>query len=183
MKLFREDGIHGTRIADITGLADVGKGVFYNYFDSKEALVAELVHDGLELLDREFLMSLNGETTLEKRVDRLARLHEEFFEKHPDYALLIHQGRGLLLSGNGANQALQQVFHDYLIRMSRWLPPPAERTSWSQDALLDAAAAIAGAVAGYRSFRVAAGLPVSGSTAGEALSLGIVGLLEKRRTG
>jgi len=182
MSLFRERGIYGTRVADITSLADVGKGVFYNYFETKEALVAELVRVGLELLEREFLMTLNEEVeaTIEQRVDRLARLHEEFFQQYPQYALLIHQGRGLLLLDD-SNTPLRDVFLDYLRRLSRWLPPPSQRSAWSQAELLDAAAVIAGAVSGYRSFRVAAGLPISAATLGATLSLGIPRLMAERR--
>jgi AcrR family transcriptional regulator len=179
MGLFRERGLQATRVADITDLADVGKGVFYNYFDSKEALVAELVREGLELLEREFLMTLDA-GSLESRVEQLARLHEAFFDQHPDYALLIHQGRGLLLVGPEPNQQLREVFRDYLTRLSRWLPPPAERTAWKQDDLLEAAAAVAGAVAGYRSFRAAAGLPPT-STVSRVLARGLPALLDSRR--
>lgn len=181
MVLIREHGIYGTRIADITGHADIGKGVFYNYFETKEALVAELVRVGLDLLEREFLMTLKGDTPLDQRISDLARLHEEFFTKYPDHALLIHQGRGLLLLGGQTNQAIHGVFHDYLVKVSRWLPPPAERAAWSQDELLDFAAAIAGAVAGYRSFRVAAGLPISVATIGSALTVGVPRLMEQHR--
>lgn len=183
MSLFSERGIHGTRIADITERADVGKGVFYNYFETKDVLVAELVRDGLDLLEREFLMSMNGEMSLEQRVDQLARLHERFFEEYPRYALVTHQARGLLLLGGESSRAIREVFQDYLARISRWLPPPSDRASWSQESLVDFAAAVAGAVAGYRSFRLAAGLPVSTSTIGQALSVGIPRLMEERRGG
>jgi AcrR family transcriptional regulator len=180
MTLFRDRGLQATRIADITDLADVGKGVFYNYFPTKEALVAELVRDALESLEREFLMTLDSALTLEQRVEQLALLHEKFFEQHPDYALLIHQGRGLLLLGGSPNQPLHDAFRDYLTRLSRWLPPPAERPAWKHEDLLEAAAAVAGAVAGYRSFRSAAGLDGT-STVGRVLSAGVPRLLEARR--
>jgi len=181
MALFEERGIYGTRIADITTRADVGKGVFYNYFDTKEALIAELVRVGLDVLEREFLMTLDRETTIEQRVDQLARLHEDFFAQYPQYALLIHQSRGLLLLSGDSNQALHEAFRDYLARLSRWLPPPSQRSAWSQADLLDLAAAIAGAVAGYRSFRAAARLPIGASTVGAALSTGLPQLMEQRR--
>jgi AcrR family transcriptional regulator len=182
MSLFRERGIYGTRVADITTRADVGKGVFYNYFETKDALVAALVHEGLELLEREYLMTLSAEATIESRVEQVAQLHEAFFEEHPDYALLIHQGRGLMQLRGESTQALRDVFRDYLSRLSRWLPPPAQRASWDQNSLLDIAATVAGAVAGYRSFRAAAGLPIHTTTIGEALSIGIPRLMDHRRT-
>ncbi|MDI6812360.1 MAG: TetR/AcrR family transcriptional regulator [Desulfitobacteriaceae bacterium] len=41
MQLFRQRGLAGTSIEQITQHADVGKGTFYNYFSSKEAVVLE----------------------------------------------------------------------------------------------------------------------------------------------
>jgi AcrR family transcriptional regulator len=181
MTLFRERGLYGTRIVDITEAADVGKGVFYNYFATKEALVAALVRDGVDLFEREFLMAVSPLGTLEERVEHLARAHEEFFERHPEYALLIHQGRGLLLLEEEANPELNDAFRDYLARLSRWLPPPTERSCWSPEVLLDAAATVAGAVAGYRSFRSAAALASVPSSIGAVLSRGVPGHLQRGR--
>lgn len=41
MQLFRRQGVTQTSIEQITQHADVGKGTFYNYFSSKEAVVLE----------------------------------------------------------------------------------------------------------------------------------------------
>ena len=43
MKLFTERGFNACSVQDITGAAGVPKGSFYNHFESKEALAAELV--------------------------------------------------------------------------------------------------------------------------------------------
>jgi len=39
MELFIEKGFEETTIADITKAADIGTGTFYNYFESKEAII------------------------------------------------------------------------------------------------------------------------------------------------
>ena len=41
MDLFRRQGYEQTTVEEITQLADVGKGTFYNYFPTKEAVVLE----------------------------------------------------------------------------------------------------------------------------------------------
>lgn len=41
MQLFRSQGFIETSVEQITQVADVGKGTFYNYFPSKEAVVLE----------------------------------------------------------------------------------------------------------------------------------------------
>jgi AcrR family transcriptional regulator len=42
---FARQGVDATRIKEITEEADVGFGSFYNYFDSKEAIVAAVVEE------------------------------------------------------------------------------------------------------------------------------------------
>jgi AcrR family transcriptional regulator len=48
--LFRQKGYRATTVEEITETADVAKGTFFNYFDSKEALLDELSVWGIEQL-------------------------------------------------------------------------------------------------------------------------------------
>jgi AcrR family transcriptional regulator len=48
--LIAEKGIEGLRIADVTEVADVGRGSFYNYFESKEDLVEAILSDSIQSL-------------------------------------------------------------------------------------------------------------------------------------
>ncbi|HET6369785.1 MAG TPA: TetR/AcrR family transcriptional regulator, partial [Nitrospiria bacterium] len=50
LNLFFEKGIYWTKIEDITQRADVGKGTFYQYFETKEAQLQELLERGLGIL-------------------------------------------------------------------------------------------------------------------------------------
>lgn len=180
MALFAERGISGARIEDITERADLGKGAFYNYFSSKDALIAELVSQGVELLERDYLRRLNGDSDLTVRIGQLARLHAAFLDDHPQYALLIHQARGLLQLRNSRVEKLREVFSGYLLRVGRAIAPQTGGASWTDADLVDVAAALVGSVSGYRSFRIAAALPSAG-TAESFLTLGIPKLLEQRR--
>ncbi|MDF2669326.1 MAG: TetR/AcrR family transcriptional regulator [Paenibacillus sp.] len=42
LQLFSEHGYEATTVAQITDLAGVGKGTFFNYFDSKETIMCDL---------------------------------------------------------------------------------------------------------------------------------------------
>lgn len=181
MSLLGERGIHGMRIEDITERADVGKGVFYNYFATKEALVAVLVDEGVGLLERDYLRGLNHQSDLRHRIEALARAQEAFFRDRPDYALLFHQARGLLLLGGTRAAGLRRAFADYLAHLSALLPAEGQSGEWSQDDLLDVAAAVAGAAAGYRSFCVAVARPINLVTLCGALVSGVPKVLEDRR--
>lgn len=44
VELFAENGYHDTTVQQITDRADVGKGTFFNYFPSKEAILIDYYH-------------------------------------------------------------------------------------------------------------------------------------------
>jgi AcrR family transcriptional regulator len=52
MKLFEKKGIFDTTVEEITQAADVGKGTFFNYFPSKEAIFSALAERQLGVLER-----------------------------------------------------------------------------------------------------------------------------------
>jgi AcrR family transcriptional regulator len=60
LALFAERGIYEPSIEEITARADVGKGTFYQYFDSREVLIAELVQNGFTLLLAEVALQLEN---------------------------------------------------------------------------------------------------------------------------
>jgi AcrR family transcriptional regulator len=181
LALLRERGIYGTRVEDITTRADVGKGVFYNYFDSKEALVAQLVSAGAEALERDYLHELARAESLDDRVEVIARGQEAFFADHPEFAIAFHQARGLLLIAGEPAQELQAAFSDYLQRLSQHLSRTEEPTDLDADDRLDIAAAIVGAATGYRSFCIAIGRPIRVETISATLRGGIAAVLASRR--
>jgi AcrR family transcriptional regulator len=51
MKLFEKKGVFATTVEEITKAADVGKGTFFNYFPSKEAIFSALAERQLGILD------------------------------------------------------------------------------------------------------------------------------------
>lgn len=52
MKLFEKKGIFSTTVEEITEAADVGKGTFFNYFPSKEAILSALAERQLGVIER-----------------------------------------------------------------------------------------------------------------------------------
>jgi AcrR family transcriptional regulator len=154
LALIKERGLHGTRVEDITEHADVAKGAFYNSFDSKDALVAELLADAVRVLESDYLAQLDGQRGAD-RVEALARLHGQFLDEHPTYALLLHQTRGLLLvRATAAAEPLRKLYRRYLDALANSLTGESRPSAVHRQI----AAVVAGAVAGARTFRVAAGL-------------------------
>lgn len=140
---------------DVTQAADLGKGAFYNYFDSKETMVSALLSEAVEKLDGTYLSDAGAASSFEERLRMVVRQHEAFFVANPAALQLFHQVRGVLLRGTGTGQ-LQPTIRDYLTRVARRLG--RDGTELPTEEELDLAAALVGAVTGYHSFRLAAGL-------------------------
>lgn len=48
LKLFAENGYHSTSISKIAKSAKISKGLIYNYFESKESLLHDIMFSGLK---------------------------------------------------------------------------------------------------------------------------------------
>ncbi len=49
LKLFAKQGFHNTSISEIAREASVSKGLIYNYFDSKEALLKSIIESAMDV--------------------------------------------------------------------------------------------------------------------------------------
>jgi AcrR family transcriptional regulator len=173
LQLFADRGVYDARVEDITEAADLGKGAFYNYFDGKSGLIAELLAEALGALADRCDQAVAG---LDDTVDRTRRIlseHERFFDENRAYPLLVHQARGLVQLDPSSAQRMRHVFRLYLDRVGSLLYPPSEPGDVSDDDRIAAASVLAGAVAGYRSFCVAAGVQRRPRTTEDVLCLGI----------
>ena len=63
LKLFAMEGYHATPISRIASEAGISKGLMYNYFDSKEALMLKLLEDGMHQLAELFDPNKDGVLT------------------------------------------------------------------------------------------------------------------------
>ena len=81
-QLFLEKGFSNTSVKDITNTLGISKGSFYTYFDSKEALLEEIVKRTLEKIETELLglqnKSGNKEEILKEFVAMNINLAKEF---------------------------------------------------------------------------------------------------------
>ena len=48
LEIFAEQGFHGASISKIAQHANISKGLIYNYFESKEDLLKEIIFNGLD---------------------------------------------------------------------------------------------------------------------------------------
>jgi AcrR family transcriptional regulator len=88
-RLFAEQGYHGAAVGDICDALGVGKGVFYWYFPSKEALFSELLKDSLLQLRRGQQEAIADIEDPVARIEQGIRSSIEFFRARPGFLALI----------------------------------------------------------------------------------------------
>ncbi|MDA1088626.1 MAG: TetR/AcrR family transcriptional regulator [Verrucomicrobia bacterium] len=152
--VFSEKGFNQARIDDITERADVGKGTFYNYYETKDQLVQELV----ETMIRELIKNLkaNGRerSDLSSLIDSIIETHIHFFSNRWEDFALFFQGRTDLTLQHGVD-GIEKPYADYLACMERMILR-VMRTKLPANVLSRIACAIAGFVSGYYAFAVIA---------------------------
>ncbi|HZW81923.1 MAG TPA: TetR/AcrR family transcriptional regulator [Candidatus Deferrimicrobium sp.] len=97
LTLFRIQGFEKTSVDQITSRADVGKGTFYNYFPTKEAVIYQYTREiNREILDR----NRDRLGQMSKAGDRLYFVLESwarFIQGHPEVAFVMAQESSALV--------------------------------------------------------------------------------------
>lgn len=122
-KLFSEKGIYWAKVEDITELADLGKGTFYKYFDSKETIIRVLLEQGLEELLAEIKASALRASSEAQFLSHVIGARVDFFLRYPDYLLLFHQIRGLMQIQLDAAQELRNIYDKHVRQLAHVVRP------------------------------------------------------------
>jgi AcrR family transcriptional regulator len=151
-RLFSEKGIYWAKVEDITELADVGKGTFYKYFDSKETIIRVLLEEGLGELLAKTEQTVREASSSSKILSSVIGARVDFFLTYPDYLLFFHQVRGLMQLQGDAAKDLREVYDDHLRRLAQ-LIKPALRSGMAVSAR-DLATAIAAFTSGLLTYHL-----------------------------
>ncbi len=84
LALFVKQGFHTTSISDIANKAGVSKGLLYNYFASKDALLVAIMEQASEDMFKT-ATSMIADGTYEQRLDRSLRQFFNALEKNKNY--------------------------------------------------------------------------------------------------
>ncbi len=108
LTLFRIQGFEKTSVDQITSRADVGKGTFYNYFPSKEAVIYQYTREiTREILDRgRERMSQMGRAG--ERLFFVLENWARFIQGHPEVAYVMAQ-EGTALMVKEATGNLEEI--------------------------------------------------------------------------
>jgi len=122
-RLFSEKGIYWAKIEDITELADQGKGTFYKYFDSKEAIICALLKEGLDKLTSKTEEAVQLVAAGPKILSAAIEARVDFFLNCPEYLLFFHQVRGLMQLQVGVANDLLAIYNAHLDRLAELVKP------------------------------------------------------------
>jgi AcrR family transcriptional regulator len=122
-QLFSEKGIYWAKVEDITELADQGKGTFYKYFDSKDAIIRALLEEGLGELLTKTEQAVGAAASKPAILAAMIETRVDFFLEHPDHLLLFHQVRGMMQLQVSVAKELQGVYDAHLRRLAQLIKP------------------------------------------------------------
>ncbi len=113
LRLFADEGFHSTSISKIAKSAGISKGLMYNYFESKEALLHELVLSGINDLTRTFDPNNDGILTteeLEYFINQTFEILKTNIKYWKLYFAIILQPSVLKMFGTDFSNILEPIF-------------------------------------------------------------------------
>lgn len=87
--LFWENGFRGTTMPEIAAAAELAPGTLYLYFPSKDALYAELLVEGYQILTEALQAAAARKGTPRRRAETLIEAFMGFAREHPQYFDII----------------------------------------------------------------------------------------------
>ena len=117
LRVFSAEGYHRTRVADIIAEANIARGTFYLYFDSKNAIFHELLELVLERIDQSFHGVDLEPGALPVRDQLLATVRSVFAAFADDRAL----AKLILREAVGLDDEVDAMLERFYGRLHRWL--------------------------------------------------------------
>jgi AcrR family transcriptional regulator len=95
-KLFGQRGYHGTSVADVIEAAEISRGTFYLYFDSKDAVFLELMEQFIQrIMSVVQVVDPEGPTPTERIAENVRRVVEVVFEHRDLTVMVLREGFGV----------------------------------------------------------------------------------------
>jgi AcrR family transcriptional regulator len=113
LRLFADEGFHSTSISKIAKSAGISKGLMYNYFESKEALLHEIVIAGINELTQTFDPNNDGILTteeLEYFINQTFEILKTNIKYWKLYFAIILQPSVLKMFGTDFSNVLDPIF-------------------------------------------------------------------------
>src|SRR5262245_38505352 len=156
-RLFGEKGLYESRVEEITGIADIGKGTLYLHYRSKEELIQAVVEEGYADLAAAVEDGVAGEPTLAGTAHGIVAAHLGFYDANPDLLRILHQARGMLAFNREEWRPLRHGLEAHIDSLAGHLGATSEGRRLAPAARRELAMLLFGAVSGTASVLVATG--------------------------
>jgi AcrR family transcriptional regulator len=143
-------GVYLAVIEEITERADVAKGSFYQYFRDRNDLLHVILSRRLEELHA-IVEAISPPRSLAERIRVLLRHHLEYFLRHEDFLLFLHQIRGLIKMKGDEAPAVRETYQRYRTFLAAWLQPQDAKTKDADRLHQEGACAVLGFLTGFLS--------------------------------
>jgi AcrR family transcriptional regulator len=90
-RVFSGRQFHEALIDEVAAAAGVGKGTIYRYFPTKEDLYFAAILHSFDELSATLAVTLSGESSPRRRLERIAREVLSFSRSRPDLYVLLHR--------------------------------------------------------------------------------------------
>ena len=121
-------GVYLAVIEEITERADVAKGSFYQYFRDRGDLLHVLLLRGLNDLHT-LIAATPPPQTFPERIRILMHHHIDYFLRHEDFLLFLHQIRGLIKMKGEETPVVREAYYQHLKFLTAWLHSSGRKTS------------------------------------------------------
>jgi TetR/AcrR family transcriptional regulator len=126
--LFSERGYHNVSMQEIAEATEFSVGTLYNLFESKEALLDELMASNTQQVMADILAILDGPGDEAQRLRTLFRRQPELMEKHAAFIKLHFAEVGPYATGHAQQEAGKDEFRIVLdARLSQLIAAGAEK--------------------------------------------------------
>ena len=118
LRLFANNGYENTSISQISKHAAISKGLMYNYFKSKDALLKEIIMSGMDVF-MHFLHVENENKILKEELMRFIDGNLDSIKQNTDYYRLyfslVLQPKVFALLGNDFMKIFDQLIHKFVL--------------------------------------------------------------------
>ncbi len=122
LELFAENGYHATSMSQIANKAGISKGLAYNYFDSKKAILEEIIHTGFTTIYANLDLNHDGTLTEEefilfiRHTFSIMRANLRYWKLYFSLLLRPHVNESFNDEYSKNVQSVMSMLYDFLVR-------------------------------------------------------------------
>ncbi|MGB9694809.1 MAG: TetR/AcrR family transcriptional regulator [Caldisericaceae bacterium] len=123
LDLFLENGFARTSVEEIASNASIAKGSFYNYFDSKDKLLEQIVRDTVQDIERDLKTGIEHNTNQVKAIENYLETNIELSKKYTPAILISLREAGIFPVSGRENLAslinleIRQAIEEFIVSL------------------------------------------------------------------